>query len=389
MRNKTFFRLLSSGMVTMAFVGCASQYDIYAPGENLQALTQVTDGENICRTPFGGDNGHNLFFAVIDRRDPSSNIYLKENPFSAAMSSKTSGRNRNIAPTFCLATNKLAFGGQLEGSFYRDIYMINAAQDNALTQVTNTPDAEENYPSLSLDGRYVVYEKTQGSARMIDTQIWMKNLQTNENTMLANGRMPSFSPDGKTIAFVKYTGDGTRTCLWTMNTDGTNQMQITDATMGEVWHPRFSPDGNEIVFQCNRRQKKDFDLYVVSKNGNNLTQLTLNKSYDGEPYWANDGNIYFTSDRGSKDGRTQIWRFKYGHYNAAPAPVAAPAATPAPTSNATPASEPSYAAYHVVKQNETITQIAQQYGVTVRDIVKWNNLSTMTLTPGKRLKVSQ
>lgn len=44
--------------------------------------------------------------------------------------------------------------------------------------------------------------------------------------------------------------------------------------------------------------------------------------------------------------------------------------------------------YHTVQSGETITNIARRYGVTVRDIVKWNNLSTMTITSGMKLKVS-
>lgn len=45
--------------------------------------------------------------------------------------------------------------------------------------------------------------------------------------------------------------------------------------------------------------------------------------------------------------------------------------------------------YHTVSAGETITDIAKRYGVTVRDIIKWNGLQTMTITAGMRLKVSQ
>jgi len=43
---------------------------------------------------------------------------------------------------------------------------------------------------------------------------------------------------------------------------------------------------------------------------------------------------------------------------------------------------------HTVQNGETITDIARRYGVTVRDVVKWNSLTTMTITPGMKLKVS-
>lgn len=31
---------------------------------------------------------------------------------------------------------------------------------------------------------------------------------------------------------------------------------------------------------------------MIDVDGNNLTQLTINKSYDGQPYWTTDGYIY-------------------------------------------------------------------------------------------------
>ena len=69
-------------------------------------------------------------------------------------------------------------------------------------------------------------------------------------------------------------------------------------------------DGKKIIFQSTRKDKKDADLYTIGVDGDNLTQLTKNKSHDAQPYWSNDGSVYFTSDRGAKKGNYQIWRFK-------------------------------------------------------------------------------
>lgn len=346
------------------------QYVVYAPGENLTALTKVTEGEYKCDYPFGGDKGKNLFFAVHTQGDGSSNIFMKGDPSSASMSQNTSGNNNNLAPSYSPTTNMVAFAGRFGNVGNHDIYMINITQGTALIQVTSTANEKENYPCISQDGTKVVYEKCGANSSSVNSEIWIKNIKTNENTMLGLGRMPSFSKDGKNIVFVKYAPDGWNTCIWTMSAEGKNQMQITNANLGIVWHPRFSPDGNKIIFQYSKPQKKDFDLYVIDKNGNNLTQLTINSSYDGEPYWADDNNIYFTSDRGSTDKHYQIWRFHYGGGNGF---------TPTPTPST----------IHIVKQGETITQIAKQYGITVRDIVQLNSLTTMTLTPGMKLKVSK
>ena len=187
----------------------------------------------------------------------------------------------------------------------------------------------EVYPSFNKDGSLVVYSKIQlayyrkvnwatfffgfgGSTIVVEnSEIWMKNLKTGETTLLGNGYQPCFSPDGKQIAYVKYSSDAKSTSIWIMNIDGSDQVQVTDARKGFALSPRWSPDGKRLIFQSSKKDKKDADLYVIDTDGNNLTQLTINKSYDGQPYWTTDGYIYFVSDRGNDAGNYQIWRFKY------------------------------------------------------------------------------
>lgn len=43
--------------------------------------------------------------------------------------------------------------------------------------------------------------------------------------------------------------------------------------------------------------------------------------------------------------------------------------------------------YHTVKQGETIQSIANSYGVSVRDIVKWNNLKNNNVEVGTQLQI--
>lgn len=311
--NYCILRLSGVCLTTVALLltSCGTkEFSITSNGENLSTLTKVTDGEDECSTPFGGDDGKNLFFSVHDGPN-RRNIYKKENAFSASMNQKTSGENLNMCPTYSEENKKLAFSGQFQGADFADIYMMNDAQGKAMIQVTNTPDAEEQYPCFSPDGKYIVYDKRPGRLDWSNAEIWMKNIETGENTMLGKGRMPSFSPDGKSIVFVRYTTDKDYTCLWSMGIDGDNQMQLTDAKLGAVWHPRYSPNGERIVFDCYKKKKDDVDIYIIDKDGNNLTQLTINQSYDGQPYWTKDGYIYFVSDRGGKKENYQIWRFKW------------------------------------------------------------------------------
>lgn len=339
---------------------------VFAPGENLTALTKVHETNYNCDYPNGGNNGRNLYYIVTDNQSGYSNIYRKNSTTDGSMYEITGGNNHHSSPSYCEKTNQVFFDGKPQGNNVSDIYMTNATSGGSLTQITNTPGQEEHYPCISNDGRLLVYEKKSRGANNKDTQIWMKNLNTNEDIMLGLGRHPSFSPDGNKIVFVKYASSSYNTYLCVMSSNGSSQMQLTDPGNGNVWHPHFSPDGQKIVFQWKKAEKGDDDIYVIPVSGNRPEQLTMNKSYDGEPFWANDGSIYFTSDRGSRDGHYQIWKFKYGDGTI--------------TGGRNPR-------IHVVQRGETITDIARRYNITVKNIVQWNDMKTMTITPGMQLKV--
>lgn len=391
-KNKSI--VVSVSMLTAVLCSCSVSHVmlVQSVGENLSALSQIHESEYRCESPFGGDNGKDLFFTIQDKNG-FSNICRKDNPLNKSMIQLTGGRNYNYAPSYCATSGMVAFYGRTERSFSYDIYMVDGKQGGALSQITDTPDYDERFPCISRDGKMIVYERKLSTANDRETEIWLKNLQTNETQLIGLGRTPSFAPDGKSIACVRYASDGYNTYLCVINIDGSAVRQLTDASIGNVvWQPRFSPDGNNIVFQCFKPQKKDYDLYVIDRNGSTpIKQLTINSSYDGDAYWANDGNIYFTSDRGGKNGHYQIWRFQYGAYNFSSTNGIGSNVNTSYNSSAN--ANTSYGngtnvTYHTVSDGETITQIAKMYGVTVRDIVRWNNLTTMTITSGMRLKVS-
>ena len=320
------YLLLLCPIVLLSSCG-STKFAISTGDENLSSLTKVTDNEEPCINPYGGDNGKNLFYAACEN-SYYYNIFKKENAFSASVIQKTSGKNINTQPAYNAVIDRIAFRCQNEGSRSSDIYTMSNGKGTALSPITESYDDFEGHPSFSPEGNLIAYERVAYTyARYTNTasllfganntliiqnsDIWIKNLKTGENTLLGKGYQPRFSPDGKRIAYVKYSSDAKSCNIWIMETDGSNTMQITDAKQGYAFNPCWSPDGTKILFESFKKDKKDFDLYVIDLEGNNLKQLTKNKSYDGTPYWTTDNYIYFTSDRGGKSGKYQIWRFKY------------------------------------------------------------------------------
>ncbi len=62
----------------------------------------------------------------------------------------------------------------------------------------------------------------------------------------AQGRAPWWSPDGTLVAF-ESDRNGGNYALYVAQPDGSGLQQLTDPTVGAV-HPKFSPDGKNIVF---------------------------------------------------------------------------------------------------------------------------------------------
>lgn len=104
---------------------------------------------------------------------------------------------------------------------------------------------------------------------------------------------PAFSPDGRTIVFVRV-GD-----LYSVRPDGSGQRQLTSGAELDS-APVVSPDGRSVVFE--RRTAKDAaaDLYSVRALGGGLHSLTSGPADDHQADFSRDGRaIVFVRDSGT------------------------------------------------------------------------------------------
>jgi TolB protein len=100
---------------------------------------------------------------------------------------------------------------------------------------------------------------------------------------------PAFSPDGRSIAYVKLEGDGVSR-IWTIGSDGSGEQRLLanlpDApAVGR--DPAWSPDGRRIAFSGGA--PGHLAVWVVDADGRNLTRLTNSSVSDVEPTWSPDG----------------------------------------------------------------------------------------------------
>ncbi len=92
--------------------------------------------------------------------------------------------------------------------------------------------------------------------------------------------------------------------VFVMNADGTDVRQLTRTypSTDPSWlgvsssSPSWSPDGKQIAFSSNR--DGDSEIFVMNADGTEVRQLTNNDDRDVHPAWSPDGkHIAFVSDR--------------------------------------------------------------------------------------------
>ncbi len=177
-------------------------------------------------------------------------------------------------------------------------------------QVVYHAEGRFEAPNWSRDGSYFLFNRNGHIEKLPVAGGTPQVIDTGVATRLNNDH--GISPDGTLLAV----SDNSRetksptgapahdSLLYTVPITGGVARRITQ-NAPSYWHS-WSPDGKTLAFVGQRNG--DFDIYTVPVTGGDETRLTTAKGLDDGPEYSPDGQyIYFNSER---TGHMQIWRMK-------------------------------------------------------------------------------
>ena len=173
-----------------------------------------------------------------------------------------------------------------------DVPATGAARD-----LTNTPGADEDHPSWSPDGRAIAFETDADTDADGEQRLAIRSMPAGTVRLLAPAPAgyvftPAWSPDGRVLA-VADAAHG----LWLVPVDGTAPRRIASDPQAAINDAAFSPDGRWLAYSTMRPDRqRAIHLHALSGDRDVVVSNPMNS--DRMPQFSADGRVlFFVSER--------------------------------------------------------------------------------------------
>lgn len=297
------------GEVSDKYMGPTSFGLQHTGADNLDQVSFSHDGADF--DPDISPDGATIVFASTQHA-PTADIYRK-GVNGHTITQLTNDPANDVMPSISPDGSRIAFASDRSGAW--NIYLMNASGGQAV-QLTNDP-SPQLHPSWSSDGRHITY------CRLGDTsgrwELWVMEVQNPAvRHFIGYGLLPEWSPTEDKIVFQRSRQRGDRFfSIWTIDFvdgEGMNPTEIVSSPVAACVNPSFSPDGRRIAFAVVPNPDHQSggtpdvaDLWITNIDGSGRANLTGGYFTNLMPTWGHDHRIYFISNRSGTDN---IWALR-------------------------------------------------------------------------------
>lgn len=196
----------------------------------------------------------------------------------------------------------------------------NESQETAISRSVNS----ELWPAVSPDNDTLVYQSAKNLSRgtnLYESNLYSRSIKAKDDrsVLLAErGFLPTFSPDGRTVAFLRMSTDVLE--IFAVNSNGGGVRRLATGGIAAVGYSvspynhiqtnayAWSPDSSAIAYVAERNGSPNiYSVDVTSGAEKQLTAFSDNSAAIYCPLWSSDGKrlAFFTQSRGSA-GQTPI-----------------------------------------------------------------------------------
>ncbi|MBC8029242.1 MAG: serine/threonine-protein kinase [Pyrinomonadaceae bacterium] len=223
----------------------------------------------------------------------SSSVWFAPNNTAESVVKVTSGTNEGGVGLAIMPDGRILY--TVFGPGTADLFVVNADGSNSRQLTSNA--ALNVAPSVSPDGRYIVFVSTRTGA----PHIWRMDSDGTNAKQITNSiaeTNPGVSPDGKWVVFQNVSDSG----LWKIPMDGGEPVQITNKLIGQS---TISPDGKLIACRYREQDLSPFQLGLIDfATGQTIKTIDLPPT-DRNLDWATDGRAILYVD--ARGGVSNVW----------------------------------------------------------------------------------